>query len=192
MSAYAQSFTAFGIPMERRTTRRKLVVLTYIVLAIVCGVVSWFARSFPAGVSYATYVALGVGMFVFGGQGSRGLVKAFRNKPPRPDPVERLVFAEPVLLALNPLPLPRPDSSWQNDERELARRDAAHYKAYQPLSLLFLVLMYLTSLAVHPPHWLSLETILAVNFIVALSATMLALTLPSAIILWTEPDMDVG
>ena len=192
MIATASRFTAFGIPMQRRATRRKLVVFTYLALAVICAVVSSFVRIFPVGVSYGTFAALAVGAFLFGGQGRHGLIKSFANKPPRPDPVERLVFAEPVLLALNPLPLPRPDSTWQNDERELARRDAAHYRAYQPVGMLLVVLLWLGLFAIHRPHWLSLEALHLADFVVAFAGTVLMLTLPSAIILWTEPDMDLA
>jgi len=187
MIATAHPYKAFGIPMQRRATRRKLVVLTYIALALICAVTSWSAKTFPAGVSYALYAAVAVGIFVFGGQGRYGLIKPFPNKPPRPEPST----IELVRLHLDPLSAGTPDTStWKNDERELARRDAAHYRAYQPLTVAFVAILMLASYALHPPHWLPLDAILSLIFVLALFATVLALTLPSAIILWTEPDIE--
>ena len=57
-----------------------------------------------------------------------GLIKPFPNKPPRPEPV----MVDAIRLQLAPMTAGTPDeSSWRNDERELSRRDRAHYQAYQ-------------------------------------------------------------
>jgi hypothetical protein len=74
------------------------------------------------------------------------------------------------------------------DERETAERDHAHYQAYRILrwSLGFAIVGYWLSL-----HWAyswingRLPTLTMVVLIYVL-------TLPQAILLWTEPDMDAG
>lgn len=182
------TYTAFGLPMQRRSARRKLVVAAYLVLALVCGVTIAFIRVAPYLYSYAIYATLAFSFVVFGGMGRRGLLKPFPNKPPRPEhamvTVMQLHLQPEALLA-------KDDSTWKNDERELSRRDLAHYRAYQPLSLALVILLCLTAVANHPWPWMSLPVLLQVAFGVALVATVMYLTLPAAIILWTEPDIEL-
>ncbi len=174
--------------MQRRSARRKLVVVAYLVLAIVCGVTIAFLRVAPYLYAYAIYATLGFTFVVFGGMGRRGLLKPFPNKPPRPEPAMVTV----VQLHLRPEALlQKDDSAWKNDERELGRRDSAHYQAYQPLSVALAMLLCLTAIANHPWSWISLPVLLQVAFGVALVATVMYLTLPAAIILWTEPDIEM-
>jgi len=184
----AITLKVFGIPMQRRSTRRKLVVATYIVLSSICAAAAWSHTIFPAGMTYAIWSAIAVGIFIFGGQGRYGLVKPFLNKPPQPEPP----MIDLVRLQLEPLSVGTADSSaWKNDERELARRDNAHYVAYQPLAIGWVAVLMLSSWALHAPRFLSHDAILSLIFTIALVACVLALTLPAAIILWTEPDIDV-
>jgi hypothetical protein len=181
------NYTAFGIPMQQRSARRKLVVAAYLVLALICGLTIAFIRVAPYLYSYAMYATLAFSFVVFGGMGRRGLLKPFPNKPPRPEPpmvtVIQLHLQPEVLLA-------KDDSAWKNDERELSRRDLAHYRAYQPMSLALVILLCITAIGNHPWSWISLPVLLNVAFGVALVATVMYLTLPAAIILWTEPDID--
>jgi peptidoglycan/LPS O-acetylase OafA/YrhL len=183
----AITYRLFGIPMQRRATRRKLVILTYAVLALLCATTLVLVQHDSYTFSYALYAAVAVGIFVFGGQGRYGLIKAFTNKPPMPEtPIVDL-----VRLHLEPMSVGTHDTSaWKNDERELARRDAAHYLAYQPLAVAFVFVLPLAAWAVHPPHWASVAILLNLILSIALVASVLAVTLPSAIILWTEPDID--
>ena len=194
MIVSTSNFTAFGISMQRRSTRRKLVVLTYVVLALVCGLASWFAQGNPSAFSYAIWAALLVTMFVFGGQGRYGLIKPFLNKAPGAggrDPIDRMVFPDPVLLQLaDTVPLPESHAEWKNDERELSRRDHAHDLAYQPLGVAFVLVLLLVSEALHRPGWLSLNVTLSLIYVIALFSSVSAITLPAAIILWTEPDLN--
>ena len=96
-----------------------------------------------------------------------------------------------IRLHLQPESLFADDTSgWKNDERELSRRDLAHYRAYQPLMLVPVVLLMLSSWAQRPPHWVSAAILLQLIFAVSMFSTVLVVTLPSAIILWTEPDME--
>jgi len=182
------NYTALGIPMQRRSARRKLVVAAYLILAIICGVTIAFIHAAVYLYSYAIYAALAFSFIVFGGMGRRGLLKPFTNKPPRPEPVivtaVQLQFQPQALLA-------KDDSAWKNDERELSRRDLAHYRAYGPVGILLVVLLCLTAVANHPWSWISLPVLMNVAFGVALVATVLCMTLPAAIILWTEPDIEL-
>jgi len=41
-------------------------------------------------------------------------------------------------------------------------------------------------------HLISQEILLNLLFLVALITSVMAITLPAAIILWTEPDIDLG
>jgi len=183
----AVNFKLFGIPMQHRSARRKLVVLTYLGLVIVCGFTLWAAHSQPSVYYWVLYAAFVVASFVFGGYGRYGLVKPFANKPPRPEPP----MVDLVKLHLQPEALFAADTStWKNDERELSRRDLAHYRAYQPLTLVPMVLLLLSSWALRPPHWASAAILLQLIFAVSMFGTVLVVTLPSAIILWTEPDME--
>ena len=84
------------------------------------------------------------------------------------------------------------DAAWMNDERELARRDRAHYKAYQAVSTGVAILLLLAFWSVKPSQVIPAVIVQNVLFMVALVTAVLALTLPSAIILWTEPDIDLS
>lgn len=86
----------------------------------------------------------------------------------------------------------RDPEAWRNDERELARRDLAHYKAYQPLSVGVAILLVLSSIANHPWPWISPAVLAQVNFAVALVTMVMSMTLPAAIILWNEPDIEAN
>jgi sugar phosphate permease len=192
MSTAAVTYKLFGISMRRRAARRRLVVLTYIALGIVCALTSWLAQHNAWTYGYGLYAAVAVGIFIFGGQGRFGLVKPFveQSSPNGRDPIDRLVFPDPVELNLNPRVAAAGTPLWHNDERELARRDAAHYKAFQPLGLALIAILMLSAAALHPPRWFPLDALLSLIFVIALFASMLAVTLPAAIILWTEPDLD--
>jgi hypothetical protein len=80
------------------------------------------------------------------------------------------------------------------DEREMYRRDHAHFRAYR--FFLFVVMGALffapfrESNPLAPPMPLVLRGVLVQPNFVAMSAFLLYLTLPQAILLWTEPDME--
>ena len=198
----ATRYSMFGVSMERQSARRKLVVLVYAVLAAFCAVSMIFARTEPRLFTWALYPPMAVALCVFGGAGRfgrwSGLIKPFANKPPRPEPV----MVDVIRLQLNPLSAGTPDeSSWKNDERELGRRNLAHYQAYRVLGLGMLMILGLAAFGMHAAHtalelhylqWLTATSVMNVIYGVALIGTVLAMTLPSAIILWNEPDMDLG
>jgi hypothetical protein len=182
------TYTAFGIPMQRRSARRKLVVAAYCVLALICGVTIVLIRIAPYFYSYALDATMAFTFVIFGGFGERGLLKPFRNKPPRPQPA--IVTA--LMLQLEPEALlSKDDSAWKNDERELSRRNLAHYRAYQPVGIGLALVMCLTAIANHPWSWISQQVLLQTTFGIALVAMVMYATLPAAIILWTEPDIEL-
>jgi hypothetical protein len=187
----ATGYKVFGIAMQRRGARRKLVVVTYGALVAFCTTTFVLHVAYGLGAllpySWSIYASMAVSMFVFGGNGRWGLVKSFANKPPQPD----APMVEIVKLNLAPRTLVSQNTSmWKNDERELSRRDQAHYHAYQAVAVAVLVILLLAFWSIKPPLWVSAEILREAVFIVALLTSVLALTLPAAIILWTEPDID--
>jgi hypothetical protein len=83
------------------------------------------------------------------------------------------------------------DRELPNDERELAARDRAHYQAYGWVLISFFFILWigvwlpeLTRNNMSPAQLLYLIQSLACG------AWALALTLPQAILLWTEPDIE--
>lgn len=182
-------YSLFGIPMQQRRTRRRLVILAYVALAIICGLTVAFIRVAPYLYSYAIWATMAFVFMIFGWQGRGGLIKPFQNKPPRPEPpmvtLIELQLAPKRLLARYP-------EVWRNDERELARRDLAHYQAYQPVGVGVAILLVLSSIANHPWSWISPAVLAQVNFAVALVTSVMAMTLPAAIILWNEPDIEAN
>jgi len=103
------------------------------------------------------------GDFLFWGKKYGGLLKPFHQDPKRP-----------------------------NDERELAARDAAHFRAYTTLELLLFTLLLV-------PDWvparytgrLSPTEILFYTRASFWGLFAVALTLPQAVLLWSEPDIDI-
>jgi hypothetical protein len=194
-----ETYKVLGIPMEQQRARRKLVVAVYAVLLLFCVGSIVFARTEPLLYGWTIYATLAAAMLVFGGVGGLGgrygLIKPFPNKPPRPEPV----MVDVIRLQLAPMTAGTPDeSSWRNDEPELSRRDRAHYRAYQVVASAFPVVLLLAALGLKVAQgslqlaWLTTTTMLQLIFAVALLETVLAMTLPAAIILWNEPDMDLG
>ena len=188
------AYKVLGIPMEQQKARRKLVVVVYAVLAVMCVGSILYARVEPLLYSWTMYPALAVSIFVFGGQGRYGLIKAFPNKPPRPEPA----MVDAIRLQLAPMTAGTPDeSSWKNDERELSRRDRAHYQAYQVVGVAMIVTLLVSmvglrsAMGLRHPTWLTAALALEVLYALAMVGSVLVLTLPSAIILWNEPDMDL-
>ena len=82
--------------------------------------------------------------------------------------------------------------SFRNDERELAQRDRAHYMAYQAVGLAGLAPWMLSSLRMTKPGltaWIPMGAD-QLYFGLTTVVLLLFLTLPQAILLWTEPDME--
>lgn len=74
--------TVFGLSMEKRSHRRRLVVAAYTLLAIlVAG--GWMLDRFQDTGIYIYFAAFFINYYVFGGYGPYGLVRPFTGKAPR-------------------------------------------------------------------------------------------------------------
>ncbi len=159
----------FGVNLNSRRNRRWLVVLIYAVLAVPFIDISLNHGGFwesDLESCFLIFPALLINILIFGklfwGKRYGGLLKPFTPDPARP-----------------------------NDERELAARDSAHYRAYRAL-LLFILLMVILSigLSVDIREGLSpMELLFFIRmFLYGLFA--ITVTLPQAILLWREPDIE--
>jgi len=86
-------------------------------------------------------------------------------------------------------------SEMLNDERELNRRDRAHYRAYRMLGLLIMLAFLLEFLndrrfPMLESVGISMSASQRAIYAILQMGYNLAITLPSAILLWTEPDLE--
>jgi ABC-type transport system involved in cytochrome bd biosynthesis fused ATPase/permease subunit len=84
---------------------------------------------------------------------------------------------------------------FSNDERELRRRDAAHWISYRYLGWVVIAAFFVAYLKnLLPNAWDSLHVPPAIFdtliYCLLMAAFVLVFTLPQAILLWTEPDME--
>ena len=171
------------VDMALQARRRTLVVMIYAAMAaLLAGL--WFMDRLQNSWSWLFLLVVLLGRLFLGGYYRGGLVKPFNNKPPRQNP-EPPPFLAVGLRVYSPLP--EDDRSFLNDERELAQRDHAHYLAYQAIAVAVVILWFLSGF-VNKPGWAAA----IVASLPGLTGTILLLifTLPQAILLWTEPDMD--
>lgn len=183
-------FFGHRLDMASRARRRTLVVLLYGSIAALMAVL-WITTHWRGTGYFIIYAALFACYFFFGGSYARGLVKPFNGRGPRQ------ADTPPSLLALKlrvyqPVFSDNPDAAYRNDERELHQRDRAHYIAYQVLGVLVSVILFIASLrATYAGFraWLPISSD-ELYYGLTLFAVVLFLTLPQAILLWTEPDME--
>jgi hypothetical protein len=175
------------VSMAQRSRRRTLIVFIYSFLAALVIAVGASARMNEMA-AYVIWVAIFACRLFLGGYAAGGLVKPFNKKSQ-----ERSESA-PSLLALKLRvyqPIPGVGLENCNDERELYQRDRAHFWAYQILGVSILVPWITLSLLARPK--LGLLSHAVANQITSgmlLASLALFLTLPQAILLWTEPDME--
>ena len=110
--------------------------------------------------SVLLWAALLVNFLVFGGYGRWGLVKPFNDCPPGASV----------------------DATLRNDERERQARDRMHFYAYRTVMVLLLLGFSVLWL------WPTLGVETARAFMLGLAA--LGMTLPQALLLWSEPSFD--
>jgi hypothetical protein len=176
------------ISLASRSRRRWLVVFTYVGLAIIASL-SFRASPFESfAVLFGT--TLFVNGFFLGGDYLGGLVKPFSGKPRE----SVVVMSTPGhLLKWGFHRASEPGKSdVRNDERELVQRDRAHYKAYRILYVaialpILVILDRRDGLHMFPATTIPLEVLLY-DFLLA--AWVLYSTLPQAILIWGEPDME--
>jgi len=177
------------ISMARQTRRRTLVVAIYTVFALIMAI-AWATTQWRGTGAYLIWAAIFACRYFLGGYYAGGLVKPFNNKAPK----EHQML--PPLLALKlrvyqPVPA-GDDGTYRNDERELHQRDHAHYLAFQAVGVAVCVPMFIASMRLIRPSlmsWIPMSPD-AMYYGLTLVAMILFPTLPQAILLWTEPDME--
>lgn len=154
----------WGISMNSRRNRRWLVVMLYVFIGLLI-VLALQKHISDFAVWFVVFLVVNpliFGDFMFWGKKYGGLLKPFRQDPERP-----------------------------NDERELAARDSAHFRAYTAVVLLLFTLLLV-------PDWVPSRYTEHFSPIEILSYTRtslwglfaVAITLPQAILLWSEPDIE--
>lgn len=177
--------TVLGINMETRSARRRLVVAVYVLLFLL-GLGGWFLDHLRTTGVYFYFAAFLINYVAFGGYSPGGLIKPFSGKVPRNAPIpSSLVELE---LRMAGAPIERDANEYRNDERELARRDRVHYQAYQAVIVLFCPIWLIAIWENHPPHFIPPGLLPMLLYVIVLPAIALAITLPQAILLWSEPD----
>lgn len=158
-----------GLSMAEQSHRRILIIATYLVLAILMGAI--IAAS--ANVVIVTLACVILAWNIFSGS-LLGRLVANTSVP------QSMRFGELIDLGLARNPRD-PDAM---DERDVAVRNAACFKAYRVIGFYTLVLVLLAP---------GLGAMATVRTFEALLAPLLAMavTLPQAIILWTEPDVPI-
>jgi len=175
------------VDMAPRLNRRALVALIYTILASLIAGLFLLDRWRTSGY-YIVFATFLVNRLFLGGYNFGGLVKPFSGKPPRQTPVPPPF----MLLALRVYPLPPVESEYRSDEREMQQRDRAHYYAYQWIASVLVILWLLAGWNSFRPSllaWIPVSPGMLIYGLV-LAASVAALTLPQAILLWTEPDME--
>jgi hypothetical protein len=175
------------VDMALQRRRRVLVVAIYGALAaLMIGLgVFTHSRSLTAYVVWAAILAC---RLFLGGYYSGGLIKPFEKARYHSEiPPALLLLRLRVYQAI-----PGGESGPSiNDERELLQRDRAHYLAYRTLAISVAAVWFLLSLSGN--HALFDWNAMVSNQVCSgllLATLLLFLTLPQAILLWTEPDME--
>jgi hypothetical protein len=174
------------VDMAPRIHRQTMVILIYAGLAALM-TAFWLLDRWRASGVYMIFATILINRLFFGGYNYGGLIKPFNSRAPRTriDPPPFLVLG---LRLYRPEPEER---DYRNDERELAQRDRAHYRSYQAISIVLVVVWFICSLRLTMPRLTSFLPFSADALLygLTLAATVTALTLPQAILLCTEPDM---
>lgn len=175
------------VDMAPQAHRRTLVVLIYATLALLIAGLFLADRWRTTGY-YLVFATFLINRLFLGGYNFGGLIKPFSGKPPH-----RSDAPPPFLMLALRVYQPEPGrNEYRSDERELQQRDRAHYQAYQGLAVMVAVLWMLTGWNTFAPKLLAWVPGSAALLLygLALATVVLVLTLPQAILLWTEPDME--
>lgn len=150
-----------GINMARRNNRRWLVAVTYAGLLALWAVV-WKLGGDRGEALAFTFLLLATSLLV------NGIIFGGYG---------RWGLIKPFSTR-TPLGDPTP---WRNDERELRRRDRMHFYAYRVVVSLILLGYFLGRDPFQHPQ---------VGNALLLGGLLLGMTLPQALLLWIEPDME--
>lgn len=176
----------FGLSMDQRSHRRRLVIAAYTILAILLAA-GWMLDRFRTTGFYIYLAAFLMNYFVFGGYGPYGLVRPFTGTAPRQPIPRSLVEVRLNLAGIRPAP---ETADSRNDERELRIRDRVHYQAYQWICALLAVVWLVAMSENGRSGFIPAALLPVLLYLIVLPGILLAVTLPQAIILWTEPDME--
>ena len=160
--------TFAGISMTSQRNRRALVVVTYILLAI-ASVLLGVARGAKFQPIWIILVFSVVSQWIFG-----SLVPQETLPPQR--------RSEPIdlgLAASGPRPDPPPD------EREISERNNAHFLAFRVVAVYSLFVFMIIASMQDQSFFIRLSTLQ----VFAAILSVLVLTLPQAILLWSHPDL---
>jgi hypothetical protein len=135
---------------------------------------------------------IGVCWLFLGGITPRGLVKPFNGKKPRQPGTTTPRIG--LGLRVFPAVIAGDEAEFRNDERELHQRDRAHYLAYQGAGAAVAMILTVALFRSLFPEWFAWVTVPPdeLYFGLLLAVAVLMMTLPQAILLWTEPDMEEG
>ena len=163
-----------GFSMVRRDSRRRLVVVTYAILLALMAVMIVVSPSAPrtraAGVAWCLVLAYNVASWSIFGRLAKDTV------------LPQIRGGEITSLGLTPR---RRRADEDLDERELAVRNAAYYTAYRAVAAYSIVAW----MALIYSFELSASTALLLAEWLVMPLLAMVLTLPPAVILWTEPDV---
>ena len=150
--------------MNSRRNRRWLVVMLYVFVGFLI-VLALLRHISDFTIFFIVFIVVNpliFGDFMFWGKKYGGLLKPFHQDSERP-----------------------------NDERELAARDSAHFRAYTTLVLLlFTILLVPDWVPARYSDHLSATELLFYTRTSLWGLFAIAITLPQAILLWSEPDVD--
>ena len=176
------------LDMAARIHRRTLVVSIYAGLAMLMAALWSVDRWHTSGV-YMIFATIFVNRLFLGGYNFGGLIKPFNGKAPRRSSYAETPFLMLALRVYQPAP---EENEYRNDEREVHLRNRAHYQAYKVLTIALTVLWLVADWKMKVPRllaWMHVSTD-GLLYGLVLMAIVAALTLPQAILLWTEPDME--
>jgi hypothetical protein len=186
------------INMASQTRRRRLVTLIYAGFAFLMAA-GWFLDRWQiVSSTLILFSASYVSRLVLGGYGTegRGMVKPFLGNEVRARYTKNPNSYWSRLCRLT-IPNVADEREFCSDEREMRRRDGAHEVAYRRLGMVVItafLVAYFKNAAL--PLLLKDGTVLPSVFFdqliygLLIVAFILFLSLPQAILLWTEPDME--
>jgi hypothetical protein len=175
------------VDMAPRINRRALVVLIYAGLAVLMAGL-WMLDGWHVTGVYLWIATILVNRLFLGGYGFGGLIKPFSGEAPR-----RSEAPPPFLMLALRVYQPPPEAhEYRNDEREMRQRDHAHYQAYQAITVALAAVWLLANWKLNAKRMLAWVPISAdvMLYGLVLAAIVVAITLPQAILLWNEPDME--
>jgi hypothetical protein len=184
--------------MAPHANRRRLVALIYMAFAALM-TVGWFIDHWHVwGFGLIILSASYLGRLVLGGYGvaGKGMVKPFFGNEVRARYLEN-PSSSWSRMAKSQIPDLANAREFGSDEREVSLRDKAHEAAYRRLgAIVIITLMFACLKYVAMPLLreygieLSAAVLDQIIYGLLIASVILLITLPQAILLWTEPDIE--